>query len=188
MSNIPSNVRRSLDAAEEAIEQFRNARGHRPTTFIQADCVEVYRALRKIAVPGDCFLEWGSGVGIITILAAHLGYRSCGIEIDSELVEISTGLAEFCHTQATFSVGSFVPDEYQWSAESADAEFHTDPGGADGYEALESTLSDFDLIYAYPWPGEEEFFRDIFEQCARPGAGLITYRGIEGIEYIQKPL
>ena len=46
----------------------------------------------------------------------------------------------------------------------------------------------FDVIYGYPWPGETEFFNDIFRQCARPGALLITYNGLDGIHTLRKPL
>ena len=42
-------------------------------------------------------------------------------------------------------------------------------------------LRDFDLVYAYPWPGERLFFLDIMKKFGRPGAMFMTYDVREGI-------
>ena len=53
-------------------------------------------------------------------------------------------------------------------------------GGACGYDELELELDDFDLIYAYPWPGEEDWLYELVRRHARPGALLLTYDVSEG--------
>ena len=43
--------------------------------------------------------------------------------------------------------------------------------------ALGAGPEEFDLIYAYPWPDEEEVVAETFEARARLGALLLTYHG-----------
>ena len=38
-------------------------------------------------------------------------------------------------------------------------------------------IEDFELIFAFPWPGEETLFFDLFETYAARGAHLMTYHG-----------
>ncbi len=46
---------------------------------------------------------------------------------------------------------------------------------------LELEPDDFDVIFAYPWPGEEQVIFDLFADCAAVGALLLTYHGQEGL-------
>ena len=48
-------------------------------------------------------------------------------------------------------------------------------GGAPAYDAIDMELSDFDLVYGFPWPDEHDFFRAIMKQCARPDALFLSY-------------
>ena len=41
-------------------------------------------------------------------------------------------------------------------------------------------LCDFDLVYAYPWPGEEDWLFELMRRHARPDAMLLTYEVCEG--------
>ena len=185
---LPQRVRSLIADAEASIIRYRHQHGLEPTTFIAADYDLVYRTLAEHAEPGACFLEWGSGIGAITIMAEMLGFHARGIEIEEELVEEAVELAERHGSVAEFVAGSFVPEEYDWSTVDATSNVHTDPGGIGGYDDLEMPLEDFDVIYAYPWPGEDPFFFDIFQQCARPGALFVTYHGMEGMQVTRKPL
>jgi hypothetical protein len=47
-------------------------------------------------------------------------------------------------------------------------------------------LSDFALIFAYPWPGEEHFLKAVFHRYARPNAVLLMYRGPYQVELYRK--
>ena len=54
--------------------------------------------------------------------------------------------------------------------------------GPDGYEELELEPDDFDVVFAYPWPGEEQVIFDLFADSAAVGALLLTYHGHEGVQ------
>lgn len=149
--------------------------------FIAADYDRVYQALALLKDQAHTFLEWGSGLGVIANSAATLGYRAYGIEIDPKLLRRSQQLAEKYQTSAEFAFGSFIPDEYQWSAEFDDEFFRTALGDHDAYAELDMTLEDFDLVYGYPWPGERVFFLDIMKRFGRRGAMFMTYDAREGI-------
>ena len=58
--------------------------------------------------------------------------------------------------------------------------------GPDGYDELELDPDDFDVIFAYPWPGEEQVIFDLFADYAAVGALLLTYHGIEGVRLQRK--
>ena len=42
-------------------------------------------------------------------------------------------------------------------------------------------LEEFDLIFAYPWPGEEDIILSLFERHAARGSVLLSYHGMEGV-------
>lgn len=149
--------------------------------FIAADYERVYQALAVLTEQAETFLEWGSGLGIITSTAGMLGYQAYGIEIDPKLVRRSQELAEKYETHAEFSFGSFVPDDYAWTGEFEDEFFRTIIDDNDGYGDLDMELRDFDLVYGYPWPGERMFFLDIMKKFGRKGALFMTYDVREGI-------
>ena len=149
--------------------------------FIAADYEKVFKALALLKDQADTFLEFGSGLGIITSSAGLLGYEAYGIEIDPKLVRQAEMLAEKYETNAEFSFGSFIPDGYKWSAQFEDEFFKTILDDRDGYGDLDMELRDFDLVYGYPWPGERLFFRDIMDRFGRKGALFMTYDVREGI-------
>ena len=63
--------------------------------------------------------------------------------------------------------------------------FLTPTGGACGYDELGLELVDFDLVYAFPWPGEEDWLRELVKRHARPGALLLTCDGGEGFHHFR---
>src|SRR5689334_11361769 len=64
-------------------------RGRFPA-FVPCDFAAAYRALAGLAgtnlARGPVFCEWGSGFGVVTGLAALLGFDACGIEAEGPLV------------------------------------------------------------------------------------------------------
>jgi hypothetical protein len=68
------------------------------------------------------------------------------------------------------------PDDFAWMTTDAQA----------AYEDLGLEPDDFDLIFAYPWPGEEQVIFDLFADCAATGALLLTYHGLEGVRLQRK--
>ena len=55
-------------------------------------------------------------------------------------------------------------------------------GGADAYEDLGLDVDDFGLIFAYPWPGDEQVLEDLFDQYAATDSVLLTFHGIEDLK------
>ncbi len=59
-------------------------------------------------------------------------------------------------------------------------------GGPCGHTALGLDPEDFDVIYAYPWPDEEDLTAQVFHRHARDGAVLVTYHGGDGLRFRKK--
>ena len=159
----------------------REVRRHEFHPFVPADYGLVLQALLALRGPGLRFLEWGSATGVITIMADLLGFEAYGIELDPELVEIARGLAERFGSGARFAAGSFLPAGYAWRPRTGDGRTGTIGAGASGYDELRHPLHDFDLVYAYPWDGEEPMMHDLLRDRGRAGARLVLHGGTEGI-------
>ena len=143
--------------------------------FIPGDYELVLQALIAQRAPGLRFLEWGSGTGTITIMADLLGFEAYGIELDAPLVEMARGLAERHHSRARFVAGSFVPTGYRWRPKDGDGRMGTIGQGPSAYFELGHPLDDFDLVYAYPWGGEEPLMLDLMQQYGNPEARLLLH-------------
>ena len=157
-------------------EDWREFRG-----FVAADYSQVFRALLSLRHRALSFLEFGSGLGVIAIMASRLGFRAYGIESESRLVTMSCQLAEKYASDAQFATGNFIPDDYEWSPKHIDGDFRTALDDASGYDELDMELRDFDLVYAYPWPDEYPLYQDILRQCGGKNSLLLTYDVREGM-------
>jgi hypothetical protein len=158
--------------------------------FVPGDFERIYRALESVAesdlAPGDTFCEWGSGFGVVTLLAARLDFNACGIEIHESLVDESRALAERFDLDVEFACGNFVPPggegatdvpmEFSWLL----------AGGPCGHDLLGVDPAEFDVVFAYPWPGEERVIEDLFERYAGEGALLLTFHGHEDLRLRRK--
>lgn len=143
--------------------------------FVAADYDRVLDALLSLRGPGLRFLEWGSATGVVTIIADLLGFEAYGIELDSSLVGIARALAAKYESQAHFAEGSFLPAGYAWHPRNGDARMGTIGEGVSGYPQLGHPLEDFDVVYGYPWGGEEPMMLDLFRQFGRKGARLLLH-------------
>jgi hypothetical protein len=143
--------------------------------FVAADYERVLDALLPLRAPGLRFLEWGSATGVVTIIADLLGFEAFGIELDSRLVDMARDLAARYDSNAQFAEGSFLPAGYEWHPRNGDARLGTIGEGASGYPQLGHPLEDFDVVYAYPWGGEEPMMLDLFKQYGRRGARLLLH-------------
>lgn len=188
---LPADVQALLEDADDRIERFHHDHRNRPlAAFVPCDFVLAYHALRQVEAlslaAGHRFIEWGSGAGVVACLADRLGWDAVGIEIEPPLVELARSLAEDHDCGVEFSCGSFIPsdaavDDYEqrdinWLA--------TD--GADAYEEIGLDPDDFDLVFVYPWPGEEQVVFDLFLDAAATGSLLMTYHGQDGIRLQRK--
>lgn len=165
--------------ADEIWERFQNDLEFR--AFVSADYHDVYRALVALQGRVATFLEWGSGLGVVTIMASNLGFEAHGIESEQRLVDRSRELAQRYGRGAQFITGTFIPREYEWSVEHSGESFRSDIEAEPAYDELDMELRDFDLIYAYPWPDEQALFRHIIRECGGEDALLLLYDAREGI-------
>ena len=188
--NQPPQVIALLADAQLRIEALDDKMRVEIPAFVPSNFDVVYRALAELnrcnLATGRRFMEWGSGIGIIACLASCAGFDAVGIEIESKLVEMSKDIAHDHKIDAEFVCGSFVPDgvipNIDWSG--GVAWLSTD--GSDGYEELELDPDDFDVVFAYPWPGEEQVIFEIFADTAAVGALLLTFHGIDGVKLQRK--
>jgi hypothetical protein len=160
----------------------RNVRQHEWHPFVPADYERVLEALLTLRSPGMRFLEWGSATGVITIMADLLGYEAYGIELDEDLVAVSVDMATRYGSGARFAAGSFLPAGYTWSPKGGDGRMGTVGEGTSGYLQLGHPLEDFDLVYAFPWGGEEAMMHDLMRRYGGSEAGLLLNRVTGDVE------
>ena len=191
---IPLQVRDFISDANLRVTEFMKARP-KPLTGFFPSCFEtVYRALAEIAegrlAPGNTFCEWGSGFGVTASMAAMLGFDSYGIEIDTELCEVSRELAKQHGASVRFISGSFVPSGSDKLIDRAytnhDGDMMLNPHSDGTYEEMGMEVSDFDLVFAYPWPKDAKLTGALFNKFASSDALLLTYNGLESMRLQRK--
>ncbi len=152
--------------------------------YVSSDFLSVYQELLRLRDSNPKIskvLEWGSGLGVIAIMASRMGFDAYGIEAEPVLVEHSVRLAEKFASNAQFAAGSFVPDGFQWKPAVGTELNQTKIDVPDAYGGLQMGLEDFDLVLAYPWPEERRPFASIMREFGRPNAMLLIYDAREGI-------
>ena len=85
----------------------------------------------------------------------------------------------------TFAQGTFVPPGAESLVENTEYPWW-DVGAPNGYEELGVEPEDCDVIYAYPWPGEESIIDALFARSASVGALLVTNHGVSGMRFLRK--
>lgn len=153
-------------------------RGREFHPFIAADYEVVLAALLAHRGPGLRFLEWGSATGVITILADLLGFDACGIELDASLVATARGLAARYDSGARFVTGDYRPAGYVWRPGKERGRPGTIDAGPSGYLQLGHALDDFDVVFGYPWDGEEPMMLDLM-RCYGRADGLLLLYGVD---------
>ena len=149
--------------------------------YVSADYEAIYQRLLQLQGRATTFLEWGSGLGVVTIMANRMGFDAYGIEVEAELVEHARGLATKHRSSARFATGSFIPSDFEARMEHGD-EFHrTVTDVVSAYDEFDMELRDFDLVYAFPWPEELTVFRSIIRRCGTPATLFLRYDAREGL-------
>lgn len=179
-----------IDESNEAIESFMLADQEVIENFVTCDFYLAQSALawiqRENLLTGDRFCELGSGFGVVAMLAANLGMEAIGIEIEQVLVDQANDLAVRLGNGAKFYCGSFIPhdtlDELDVDRDIQNVSVEED----DVYREVGLGMEDYDLFFAFPWPGEQIFFEQVFEKWAASGAMLLTYRGRDGMQLQRK--
>ena len=185
---VPADLLAFLREAERRIERFQI--DHHIPGFVASDFVRVYSALRALAdsnlAAGGLFCEWGSGFGVVSCLAAMLDFEAWGVEIEGELVDAARRLAEDFEIPATFVRGSFIPPGSKISLGDGDGFNWLSTEGEDLQHEMDLGPEDFNVIFAYPWPDEEDVIERLFEQIAGDGAILVTYHSDERLRFRRK--
>jgi len=151
--------------------------------YVSADYLTVYESLARLCGRAMTFLEWGSGPGIVTIMASRLGFEAHGIETEPDLIKYSQRLAQTYGPNARFAQGSFISDDFEWNDANGEVS-RTSFDGVSAYDDLDLELKDFDLVYAYPWPEEHTLYRNIMLECGRRDALLLSYDAREGTKLV----
>ena len=194
-SVLPDDVIAFLHEADLRVSQFVRNSPIRLTGFVPSDFVTVYHALRAITeanlARGTSLCEWGSGFDVVASLAVMLEFKVCGIEIERGLVDASRRLADDFGLPVEFVHGSFIPSGAEAYAEEAyadnDAEFFWLVTDADDtYDELGLDPDDFDVVFAYPWPGEEYLITSLFEKYAAEEALLLMYDQFNSVRLLRK--
>jgi hypothetical protein len=126
---------------------------------------------------GPVFCEWGSGLGGVCGVAALNGFTPLGIEFQREFVDSARSLAEELHLPMVFAEGTFLlpGDEDLVDAATEHTQLTFDSGA---WDELNIGPEDCDLIFAYPWPGEEVLVDGVFARHASPDALLLTFHDL----------
>jgi hypothetical protein len=184
----PADVHRFLREARRRVRWLSRARSF--PAFSASDFGRVYAALRSLEAsglaPGRWFCEWGSGLGVVSCLAAMLGFEARGIEAEGDLVKAARRLALDFALPAEFARGNYVPDGARGLVEEGRAFAWLNDAPDSGYEALGLGPDDFDLVFAYPWPDEAGLVAELFEGHARAGALPLTYHADGLLQLRQK--
>ena len=159
-------------------ERFdREVREREFHSFIASEYEVVLEALMAHRAPGLTFLELGSASGVITIMADLLGYDASGIEIDTSLVGTARALAARFGSNARFVAGSFFPAGHSFRTKEGDGRTGTMGAGISAYLELGKALDDFDVVFGYPWGGEEPVMFDLMKRYGNPD-GLLLLHGV----------
>ncbi|MFT7639546.1 MAG: hypothetical protein ACI9G1_001282 [Pirellulaceae bacterium] len=177
-----------LKEAHLRIDEFLRRQKPVIHNFVASDFRTVDACLKWIdderLASGKNFCEWGCGFGVVAMLAALHEFYACGIEVEPDLIAAATELAEDFDVDVEFAQGSLIPDgglDVALELESLIQLEHIDTDSPSAYEELGIDVDEFDLIFAYPWPGEELYWETIFDDFACTGALLLTYHGIEDL-------
>lgn len=181
---------RLIDVANERIDAFMRDNDSVTENFVNCDFHLVDQALTWIEqnnlLEGRRFCELGSGFGVATMLASLREMESVGIEIESDLVDEACDLADALDLPPNFYCGSFIPRDTSDILELGRDVEHVETDEGDVYDEIGWEMDDFDLFFAFPWPGEEYFFEAVFEAGAAVNSSLLTYRGRDGMHLIRK--
>jgi len=187
---LPSDIEQRVATSLRRIEAFQD-RWDRPQIeqFVAADFRHVYQALTWIkktqSLIGNRFLEWGCGFAVVASIASQLGFDVIGIESERDLLREGELTVQQWNVPVELIHGNFLPHGAESLAE--------DPGlpslghaVPSAYEMLGLDLDDFAVVYAYPWPGEDDFHESVFDHFAAAGAMLLLFCGPNDIRLWRK--
>lgn len=187
---VSAEVRSWINDARTRIEAFQDRWDRRPIEqFVAADYELVYQSLRWTLAHepliGNRFLEWGCGFATMTALAATLGLDAIGIEAEPTLFAQGQRTLADWNVPAELIHGNFLPRAAEQLADDPTLPSlgHESPNA---YAKLGLEIDDFAIIYAYPWPGEDDFLEAVFTQYAASGAYLLLFCGPNDVRLLRR--
>ena len=196
---IPDAHGKVIEIVDQRIDAYlaRDIKKRAPR-YVPSNAEEAYQALVWIrennVAEGNRFCEWGSGFGMITLLAALAGFDATGIEIVESLCKEATRLADELQIPARFLNDDFVPEGFEYASDgTGEAGALTSSSLLPSQEQDRATFFDpiipmdeLDVIYCYPWPGEAGMMEDLFDATAAEGTLLVTYCETDRIRVREK--
>lgn len=190
-STIPQEIEELLAKADQRLQAYWDSWHRRPIEqYVACDFRDVYRAMHAVKsqeLPiGNLFCEWGCGFGIVTAMAGKLGWDAVGIEAEEFLVEQARQFLRSENIPAEIWHGNFLPSHAERLAKrqaNHASLFHQIPSV---YASESLAVDDFATIFAYPWPGEDYFLKDVFRHYAADQAILVMFLGPYEIEIYRK--
>ena len=184
---VPEPLASLIQDADDRWEKFWSQKlNKRYPRYVASEPAQVYAALKHVRdeglALGERFIEWGSGFGVATNLAAQLGFEATGIELEDGLVEIAESLAEKHQTGAKFIATTYIPEGYISYDHVGGSDIVPDDSFGHQaeppcYDGMDIGLDEIDVFFVYPWPGEQEMMLKLFESVANEDAILIAYYG-----------
>ena len=186
-AEVPPDVARLFAEARRRCDEFFDAGlGRRFPRYLPSDPSLVYAAMANLRssgrLRGDVFCEWGCGIGVATCIASLIGFEAYGIEIETELADRATRLADDLGIPIEILNTSYLPEGYEQcdgvgGEDLLVPEATTTFGEALDYPATYPGLhaEDVDLFFVYPWPGQEQLMLSLFTVLASEGAVLLMY-------------
>lgn len=178
--------------AQARIERFFRDRPSDDTipSFVACDFSMVDRALSAVVddglAPGPVFCEWGAGYAVVAGLASLKGLASHAIEIHRDLVDEAERLLRDHDLTVALAQGSLVPEGGDEIVDAMASQDWLKTNEQPAYDELGLDPPDFDIVFAYPWPGEESLIDALFDAFAAEGALLLTYHGMNEIKLQRK--
>ena len=185
---IPDKVTSMLAEAEQRCDAFFEAGlDRRYPRYLPSNPEKVFAAIATLKesgiLRGDVFCEWGSGFGIATCMASLIGFEAYGIEIEDGLVKLSTELARDLSIPAEYLCTSYLPEGYEECEGIGGKDLLPPQAPTSGGATIDITPlydgldpGEVDLFFVYPWPGQEEFMMDLFDEVASEDAILLIYQ------------
>ena len=188
---VPEPFASLIQDADDRWEKFWAQKlNKRYPRYVASEPAQVYAALKHVRdeglALGERFIEWGSGFGVATCLAAQLGFEATGIELEDGLVAIAESLAEKHQTGAEFIATTYIPEGYISYDHVGGSDIVPDESfGRQAepprYDGMDIGLDEIDVFFVYPWPGEQEMMLKLFQSVASEDAILIAYYGDQEI-------
>ena len=201
-ARVPDNVARLIATCSRGWERFfADHDAHQAPRFVPSVPERVFAVLEEVTTrqlpPTRVFCEWGSGFGTATCLAALLGYKAYGLEIEEELVRRSRAIARRLGIPVEILCTSFLPEGYEAPVGVDGTTLVTPASGSDPhatdvargplrYDGMAVAIADIGLFFAYPWPEEQELMPQLFDAVAREGAILVVYHTDTDIRVLRK--